>query len=650
MICFPVGHLSADEQYQLFYNILYGDGRDISSESAASIRMFLSKIPMFPLDVSSAAYYIKNTNIGFDNYLSHVHSFSEDFENIHKKVISEYMEYNETRNGIITSIFNKIIQENPDFIELLLFMCVVDSQDIPLKFFETYKDKIVAREFRYALRRFSMIMEKRDTFSIHRSTQEIGLKYVFSLLSPENRVRILDRIVKVMTPYGGMLVNRYDKQEYYLTKLEQKSISQHARFFIKNIESMEIDKKKKDEYKAKLLLSILYAHRTIDNFSEALIPIADEIFKINKDGLYIKGYDFATLQLESIYYHFSIKDYSEGEKKLKKVVALCDEIKADSLKVIAFVYFAQFYCEKNNFEKCQQYLDQAKSVLDQCHGQMAAIASVVLATRYQICYLYHYICGEKLKIAVASFEDSLKRMEASTLFYKSPEKYKNLSRVQLYMVPNARKRLANVYNHLEMYDKAWESEKEAAFFYENEETFNPIGMLVKIDEGYTLLRTNKVKEAQEVLSKTIKIKQKLGASQDMLEAQVWLSEANIRLNKFEEAYGNCQTALKLTKKSKTNFAKLLKILCYYNMAIIKYKQNNQTESIEHYNKFFELSKPFCCGFLDKAAYEKLLNENAFEIVKDESQIKICLQNSLKIFSAIYGENHSFVRDYVRKID
>jgi tetratricopeptide (TPR) repeat protein len=218
------------------------------------------------------------------------------------------------------------------------------------------------------------------------------------------------------------------------------------------------------------------------------------------------------------------------------------------------------------------------------------------------------------------------------------------------MVPNARKRLANVYNHLEMYDKAWESEKEAAFFYENEETFNPIGMLVKIDEGYTLLRTNKVKEAQEVLSKTIKIKQKLGASQDMLEAQVWLSEANIRLNKFEEAYGNCQTALKLTKKSKTNFAKLLKILCYYNMAIIKYKQNNQKESIEYYNNFFELSKPFCCGFLDKAAYEKLLNENAFEIVKDESQIKICLQNSLKIFSAIYGENHSFVRDYVRKID
>jgi tetratricopeptide (TPR) repeat protein len=188
------------------------------------------------------------------------------------------------------------------------------------------------------------------------------------------------------------------------------------------------------------------------------------------------------------------------------------------------------------------------------------------------------------------------------------------------------------------------------FFYEKEETFNPIGLLVKIDEGYTLLRTNDVSGAREVLSKTIEIKEKLGSSQDMLEAYLWIAEANIRLNKFIEAYDNCIKALKLTKKSKTNFAKLLKVLCYYNMGIAKYKLSDKEKSIEHFKIFFELSNEFCKGFLEKSVYEKLFSDNAFEIPKEESQIKTCLQNALKIFSAIYGENHSFVKNYVRTLD
>jgi tetratricopeptide (TPR) repeat protein len=643
-----IGQLSADEQYRLFCGILYGGIKSISIEKSAEINLFLSKIPLFPLDVSSAAHYIKNTKTKFDDYLSCILSFSEKFEKVHEKIVSKYTGYNRTRNGITISIFNKIVQGNPEFKDLLLLICIVDSQNIPIRFLEEYKNKIMAQEFIHTLRRFSVITQNQNSFSLHRRTQKVGLQYVLSLLSVQEKTRILDQIVKVLTPYGRMLLNRYEKQENYLSKLEQKAAAQHARFFMRNIEDIDIDKK--NEYRAKLLLAILYEHRTNDNFSEALIPIADQILEMNKGGLYIKGYDFAVLQLESIYYHFSIKDYSGGEKKLEKVMAICDEIKAESLKVIATVYFAQFYCETDDFERCQQYLDQARNLLDRCEGQMAAVASTVLATRYQICYLYHYIRGEKLSVAVASFEDSLKRLGASIFFHKNPDKYKKLSRIQYYMIPNARKRLANVYNHLEMYDKARECEEEAKFFYEREETFNAIGMLVKIDEGYTLLRTNKVSEARDVLSKTIEIKQKLGASQDMLEALVWISEANIRLGNFVDAYANCQEALKLTKKSKTNFAKLLKVLCYYHMAVAKYKMSDNGDSINYFQRFFELSDEFCNGFLEKNTYEKLQKEQVVKIAKDKSPIKICLQNSLKIFSAIYGEEHSFVKNYASKIE
>lgn len=70
------------------------------------------------------------------------------------------------------------------------------------------------------------------------------------------------------------------------------------------------------------------------------------------------------------------------------------------------------------------------------------------------------------------------------------------------------------------------------------------------------------------------------------------------------------------------------------------------KSLKYFSDLFRYMNSFCRGFLDKSVYERLVSENAFEIIKDSKDIQKCLDNSLKIFTAIYGENHSFVRDYV----
>lgn len=70
------------------------------------------------------------------------------------------------------------------------------------------------------------------------------------------------------------------------------------------------------------------------------------------------------------------------------------------------------------------------------------------------------------------------------------------------------------------------------------------------------------------------------------------------------------------------------------------------KSLKNFSAFFRNMNNFCRGFLDKSVYEQLISENVFEIIKDSKDIQKCLDNSLKIFTAIYGENHSFVRDYV----
>ena len=127
--------------------------------------------------------------------------------------------------------------------------------------------------------------------------------------------------------------------------------------------------------------------------------------------------------------------------------------------------------------------------------------------------------------------------------------------------------------------------------------------------------------------------------------RVRMIEVLVRFSELDEAYELCKYGLSF-KKCNNNGFRLLYNICHYHAAVIKHKQNNYKLSLKHFSDFFESMNNFCKGFLEKSAYDKLISENAFEIIKDESRIRKYLQNSLKIFATIHGENHSFVKNYV----
>jgi tetratricopeptide (TPR) repeat protein len=238
-------------------------------------------------------------------------------------------------------------------------------------------------------------------------------------------------------------------------------------------------------------------------------------------------------------------------------------------------------------------------------------------------------------------------------FHKTPEKLK----VVPFFVSELRKNLAIVYSRLGQYDLALECINEVLFLYKKigekgEKGEKGVKLIMreanlKINLGYILLMKNEIAESKQVLTNAINIKLQIKDFRDLFYAFVWRSEANIQLNNLEEAYNDCQKALNFMQELKSNFNKLMKIICYYNMAIAKYKLFDKAKSLEHFKAFFKLSNEFCEKFLEKSVHEKLLEENVFEFPKNESHIKLCLQNSLIIFSAIYGKNHSFVKNYVK---
>jgi hypothetical protein len=135
---------------------------------------------------------MKNSSLTFDQYLDRIRNYSERFEKEQQYFVKEVSEYTQTRFGIITSSIHKLIEINPEYKNLLLLMCFLDSQNIPLNFLEFYKDPILIDHFMRDLKKYSLITSQSEegknanrSFSLHRSTQTLSQGYLLTLLKEE---------------------------------------------------------------------------------------------------------------------------------------------------------------------------------------------------------------------------------------------------------------------------------------------------------------------------------------------------------------------------------------------------------------------------------------------------------------------------------
>lgn len=213
-----VGELSSDEKRALFTKIMTnGDPSNFTGAQNEQATTFLNDIPPFPLDVSIAAYYLKSTNVPYQTYLEKLTQYDKDFEGIQQTLLEEASAYTKTRYGIITLSLQHIIDTQPDFLDLLLFISLLDSQNIPRDLLEQHKSSTVVDNFIYNLKRHSLVTNEAilfsgstPTFSIHRSTQVITLAYLTNLLNSEKNKKIIEDIEATFKNYIAEVMNKED--------------------------------------------------------------------------------------------------------------------------------------------------------------------------------------------------------------------------------------------------------------------------------------------------------------------------------------------------------------------------------------------------------------------------------------------------------
>jgi DNA-binding CsgD family transcriptional regulator len=196
-----VGELLSHQKLHLFTQIMKNNSSPFTSKQIEEAKKFLENIPSFPLDISIAAYYLKETNISYTTYLKNLANYNKDFVNIQETLLREVGGYNKTRYGIIILSIQNLIDTHKDFKELLLFISLLDSQNIPRDLLNNFKNSEVVNNFIINLKKYSLITNEalassiNSTLTIHRSTQEIILNYLIYNIHLRKDDKMMQQIV-----------------------------------------------------------------------------------------------------------------------------------------------------------------------------------------------------------------------------------------------------------------------------------------------------------------------------------------------------------------------------------------------------------------------------------------------------------------------
>tara|TARA_B110000503_G_scaffold23960_1_gene37646 strand:- start:1852 stop:5037 length:3186 start_codon:yes stop_codon:yes gene_type:complete len=363
-----IGEITSEEKLQLFSNIIKGIiPKPLHTETET--KEFLEQIPSFPLDVSIAAHYLKDTGMQYNKYLAEITVPQKEFTDLQKTILQDSSYYNQTRYNIVSLTLKQMLDFNSEFEDLYLLSGLLDSQEIPQELLSLYKNEYVAKNFLRSLNKNSLItnikhknsqsqhIENLSTFSIHRSTQSNILANIINSLSDLGKQEKLTRILDVLQSY---ILHEIDIDN----SASLKNLIRHCQSIeskqnllnIKNIESINNS------------LGFIYYYLGHDQK-------AKEILESNLDPKAMDQETALTLTHLGAIYRKLGQDYKKGLEYLNKAILIYDKISPDSPReALALTHLGNTYRTLGNFSKAIKSLERSVNIYHHQSGYYAGEA------------------------------------------------------------------------------------------------------------------------------------------------------------------------------------------------------------------------------------------------------------------------------------
>ncbi len=348
-----VSPLSNDEKLSLFTKILASNSFDARNKQSIAIKGFIKKLPPFPLDVSVAAYYLRSSGMSHQKYLHHLDQSHEHFFNVQRRFLADISDYTKTRYGIVSISLKKLLKEHPSFNELLLLVSSIDSQNIPVALLRKHTDEMVLESFLHHLKKYSLIEfnnTKNDSFSLHRSTQNINLSYLKKNLNLEKNSQYIDSISTTLEQYIIDITNEIDE-------MKLRSILKHVQQFRHNYQVLS------DKSKGSLLIQLGRIYYYLGDYEKA----RDHLSQANSiyENLYSSDHQkFACLLTYIAKIHRNFGNHIKAEELLKRTLLIYKQHNSsDSLKFAWVVtHLGNIYRSLGRYQEAQDLLRKSLSI------------------------------------------------------------------------------------------------------------------------------------------------------------------------------------------------------------------------------------------------------------------------------------------------
>ncbi len=631
-----VGTLNDSEKLHLFNKIIRSEenqGADSYKDSLQKTN-FLKEIPPFPLDVSTAAYFLKDTHMPYEQYLKYLNEQFDYLEESQYSILRDVGKYNKTRYAIISLSLKQIIDAHTDFKDVLLLISLVDSQNIPKELVYLYKNNIFAEKFLHELKKRSFIIEENNinipsTFSIHRSVQKIFLSCLIKKYSLQKDSASLHRIIDLIDKYVSEKIDQEDIKNIapFVSHLEK--ILRHN-----NLISPFLQDSLKGE------LGFIYFYLSQYEESKELLIKSIKTLKESKKNPCKMGRLCACLA--SVY--IAIGDIKKGvEYHIQSVDTFQKYLPDNHLKLAQHLTFlGNAYRDLGEYKKAKNTLEYANSI-------------------FKNKSLQHYFGYARNLVDLGKAYRSLgEYKKAKVVLEEGFAQYKHHFSKDHFRSAWAARYLAQVYNDLKMYEEAKNLLEYALLVYEKNFSVNYKGLALNLTYlGYTYKGLGQYKKAVQIFENALVLYNK-AVPDDHIEvalALVGLASCNLKPIKreidlikkclaiYQQCYGetNTEVAQILISLGETydRHGDLRNAEAAFIRASEIFEKNKHPANYMALEGLAEL-------YLKKSTYEEKKGDTRHSKVFKVQAIEF-LKKSLEIIKIYFPEDSSYIKRIQNKV-
>mgnify|MGYP001420730607 CR=1 FL=1 len=606
-----VEELDINDSFTLFCKIMKNENfTNLEHPQKEQIVSFLKHIPPFPLDVTVAAYYLKTTGLTYEKYLNNLQSYNKDFEITQEDILKETAQYCKTRYNIITISLERLIKAHKDFEELLLLICLLDSQSIPKDILSFYKTETIVDSFIYHLRKYSLTICKTckdftpcPLINIHRSTQKISLVYLTKKLNLEKDHQTLKSIAEVLEKF---VIRAICAEDFAMMK----NLKNHLERFLSHKNLLTAAVKNSINIQ---LGTILYRLVNYEKAKDILKNILSELNKENDNQcLLVKA---QTLMVLGIVY-WELGNLNEAKSLLEQSISIFRKktSKKNEGYTQAIAYLGNVYGELGKIPKAQKLLELSisyytKSFPHNYFGRAWALTHLAIIYRN-----------------LGKYDKAKDLLEQSIIIYsKHIPNNPTIASAMTYL-GEVNMRFGNFEKAKSLFMKSLQTYKK--YFPENNAevawTLGHLGNLYSQQGNY--------KSSQRILEKSLSIHKKLFGENNSRTgwALTLLGNTYRHLEYFIQAETSLKKSLEISKKiyGENSFRTILVLsnLGYLYKDLKDYKKANQLleKCLISYNKYYGKNHVEPAKIIEALGHLYAL-EGKLE------QGKIFIYNALKIF-------------------